>query len=703
MLSKRQHAGKRKTILMFIGLVAVGILLNILGTKLNGLLGLPFYLDNIGTILTAAVGGYLPCIAVGFFYNIVMGISDTSTFYYCFISVLIAWAAAFFDRKGYLYKLPHVLLAITVFGIFGGLFGGVLTWFLNGMTPGEGFVASMTEAISHNTGISLFSSSLVSNVAIDLVDKAITTVISLLLWKLIPKRLLEQFDYFKQSVSFRRHVKQHTGVSIRFKALLTVGISTTLVTVSAVVICVMQYHSSTVEEYIAQGREVTQVIANRLDRAKVESFLSMGEEIEEYNDMQNMLRSINDSSVEISFIYAYQIRPEGAHVVLDMDAEGVIGDSPGVVLPLDDVMKKNIKAFSAGEEIEPVITSDEYGWLLTVYHPVNDDKGNICYTAVDLSMERLAASELAFLSRIISLFMGFLSLILIFAMWMADHYLAEPINRLTAVAGSLAFDTPESRAASVERIRSLNLLTGDEIESLYHAMASSTESTVHFIEEVEEKGEQINRLQNGLILVLADLVESRDRCTGDHVRKTAAYVRIIVRQMKRDGVYDDQLTEEFMSDVEHSAPLHDIGKIQIPDALLNKPGKLTDEEFKIMQSHAAAGGEIIEKAIETVGGDSGYLREAQNLAASHHEKWNGRGYPQGLAGEDIPLSARIMAVADVFDALISRRSYKEPFPVDKAIDIIREEAGKHFDAKIVQSFLNAEDEIRRVAAENSDE
>ena len=197
MLSKRQHAGKRKTILMFIVLVAVGILLNILGTKLNGLLGLPFYLDNIGTILTASVGGYLPCIAVGFFYNIVMGISDTSTFYYCFISVLIAWAAAFFDRKGYLYKLPHVLLAITVFGIFGGLFGGVLTWFLNGMTPGEGFVASMTEAISHNTGISLFSSSLVSNVAIDLVDKAITTVISLLLWKLIPKRLLEQFDYFK--------------------------------------------------------------------------------------------------------------------------------------------------------------------------------------------------------------------------------------------------------------------------------------------------------------------------------------------------------------------------------------------------------------------------------------------------------------------------------------------------------------------------
>jgi HD-GYP domain-containing protein (c-di-GMP phosphodiesterase class II) len=169
-------------------------------------------------------------------------------------------------------------------------------------------------------------------------------------------------------------------------------------------------------------------------------------------------------------------------------------------------------------------------------------------------------------------------------------------------------------------------------------------------------------------------------------------------QMRKDGAYTDQLTDEFCEDVVNSAPLHDIGKIQVPDAILNKPGKLTDEEFDIMKTHAAAGGEIIDQAIAAVSEeDSGYLKEARNLAAYHHEKWNGKGYPDGLSGEEIPLSARIMAVADVFDALVSKRSYKDGFPFEKAVGIIEEGSGSHFDPKIVDSFLKAQDEIRAVA------
>jgi HD-GYP domain-containing protein (c-di-GMP phosphodiesterase class II) len=192
------------------------------------------------------------------------------------------------------------------------------------------------------------------------------------------------------------------------------------------------------------------------------------------------------------------------------------------------------------------------------------------------------------------------------------------------------------------------------------------------------------------------MVENRDKCTGDHVLKTAVYCEVILRRMKEDGIYADQLSDEFINEVVHSAPLHDIGKIKVSDIILNKPGKLTDDEFKAMQSHTTAGGEIIDKVIKTVGEKSEYLTEAKNLASYHHEKWNGKGYPTGISGEDIPLSARVMAVADVFDALVSRRSYKEPFSVDKAISIIREDAGKHFDPLVVQAFLNAEDEIRRV-------
>ncbi len=223
---------------------------------------------------------------------------------------------------------------------------------------------------------------------------------------------------------------------------------------------------------------------------------------------------------------------------------------------------------------------------------------------------------------------------------------------------------------------------------------------VRCIEDVEKKGQEIAKLQNGLILVLADMVESRDQCTGDHVRKTAAYTKVIMDELRKEGLHTDVLTDDFVDDVVNSAPLHDVGKIQVSDALLNKPGKLTDEEFKKMQAHTTAGSEIISRAMTIVSEQSGYLDEAKNLAAYHHEKWDGSGYPTHLSGEQIPLSARIMAVADVFDALVSRRSYKQPFSVEDALQIIRDGMGTHFDPEVAQAFLNAEPEVRRIAKMN---
>ena len=142
-----------------------------------------------------------------------------------------------------------------------------------------------------------------------------------------------------------------------------------------------------------------------------------------------------------------------------------------------------------------------------------------------------------------------------------------------------------------------------------------------------------------------------------------------------------------------SAPLHDIGKINIPDEVLNKPGKLDDEEFEIMKTHTTAGKRIIENAISTVEGDN-YLKEARNMAAYHHERWDGKGYPEGIHGEVIPLSARIMAVADVFDALTSPRVYKPAFPLEKALSILDEGKGTQFDPKCVEVFMDSLAEVR---------
>lgn len=201
--------------------------------------------------------------------------------------------------------------------------------------------------------------------------------------------------------------------------------------------------------------------------------------------------------------------------------------------------------------------------------------------------------------------------------------------------------------------------------------------------------EQVSGMQSGMITMMADIVENRDDNTGGHIKRTAKYVEVIGKELKKKGVYKEILTDRYLKDMIVAAPLHDIGKIHIPDAVLNKPGRLTEEEFEIMKTHTTAGQALLTHAKEELG-ESGYLNMAVEMAAYHHEWWNGKGYPYGIGGEEIPLCARIMAVADVFDALTSKRCYKSAMPLEKAYAIIREESGTHFDPVVAEAFLEAE-------------
>jgi energy-coupling factor transport system substrate-specific component len=187
--------------------------------------------------------------------------------------------------------------------------------------------------------------------------------------------------------------------------------------------------------------------------------------------------------------------------------------------------------------------------------------------------------------------------------------------------------------------------------------------------------------------VLGDMVENRDENTGGHVRRTAAYAELIAKQLQMDGKEKDEIDDAFVATIAVAAPLHDIGKINISDVILNKPAKLTDEEFAEMKKHTLYGRDMLLRASKNLG-ETAYLKMAKEIAYSHHEWWDGsRGYPERLKGKDIPLSARIMAVADVFDALVSERPYKKAFSVDKAFQIITEESGTHFDPEVVDAFI----------------
>ena len=196
---------------------------------------------------------------------------------------------------------------------------------------------------------------------------------------------------------------------------------------------------------------------------------------------------------------------------------------------------------------------------------------------------------------------------------------------------------------------------------------------------------RVERIQRRIISSLAAVVEERDENTGNHIQRTENYVGRLLLRMKSHDDYSG-LTENYCSNVVLAAPMHDIGKIRIPDAILNKPGKLTKEEFEIMKRHAAFGGDIIRKTMSDVE-EGEYCDIAYNIARCHHERWDGTGYPDGLNGEDIPLEARVMALADVYDALVSERVYKKAFSEEEARNIILEGSGTQFDPNLVPLFL----------------
>ena len=211
-------------------------------------------------------------------------------------------------------------------------------------------------------------------------------------------------------------------------------------------------------------------------------------------------------------------------------------------------------------------------------------------------------------------------------------------------------------------------------------------------QELIENQSRISKMQIQIISGLANLIESRDTETGEHVARTSAYVKVIAENAKRDGVYSNVLTDHYISLLTTLAPMHDVGKILVSDKILRKPGKLTEEEFEQIKLHTKYGDKVVRQVLSDIT-DEEYLSFASDIASYHHEKWDGKGYPKGLKGEEIPLSARIMAIADVFDALVSKRCYKEPMPIDDAFKTIEEEAGTHFDPKLVQVFLNAKEDV----------
>ncbi len=679
-----------------------GLVLNLIGSALADELRLPMYLDTIGTILVSVIGGYLPGIIVGFISNYIKAAADSSAIYYQCLSVIMAVVAAWFAEKGFLKKIWGMISLTVLLALIGGGLGSVLTWFLYGFAE-SGITVRAVKKLYESGTFTPFWAQFTGEFLVDLADKIINMIIVLPIYHFLPDRIREKFELngwqqkpLKGRAEKAAGISDNRSMSIKSKMLILITSALLVVAIVSTGIGYKLYMSDSVDDHIALGQGVTKTVAGVVETYRIDDYIDKGYAAIGYVRTENSLYDIRESSKDIEYLYVYKILPEGCQVVFDLDTEDVKANKAGDVLPFDESFEPYIDTLLKGGEIEPIISDDTFGWLLTIYHPILDDNG-VCqaYACVDISMNRLRTNGYAFLAKQISLFIGTFILVLAIGLFIIRYNLIFPVNTMAMAATDFAYHMEEQPDDSIERIKDLQIHTGDEIENLYKAFSKMTEDSVAYVNEINEKTDTIQHMQDGLILVLADMVESRDKNTGDHVRKTAIYTRIIMRELLREGIYTDTLTEDFISDVIKSAPLHDIGKISVSDAILNKPGKLSEEEFDLMKYHTTAGREIIERVIDMVP-ESGYLDTAKDLAEFHHEKWNGKGYPNGISGEEIPLSARIMAVADVFDALVSKRSYKEGMPVEKAFSIIEEGKGSHFDPYVAQAFLNAEAEVREV-------
>ncbi len=681
-------------------LCIAGVLLNLVLNLLVTAFELPLYLDTVGTVAVAGMGGYLPGVTVGFITNIFKTIYNQQSMYYGALNVLIAVFTALFFSRGWHKKIFGIVGMILLFTFIGGGIGAFIPLFLNGLV----FDAESLFGVLYNTGFfSVESSYFLSSLIMELPDKVITVIMALGIVYLIPQGYHSSFTFHMwmqnpaESEAVSRQGKAGVRcISLRVKALIVLGFALTTVSAVGIILSVQVFNNNLISEHTQLAYGTANMTASFIDGDRVDEYLKNSYESRDYKETKKLLETVYRGSPEVKFLYVYRVEQDGFRVIFDFDAEGVPAGEKGSLVDIDPGFLPYMDKLLSGEKIDPIMTNAQYGPLLTVAEPVYDSDGRcVCYAIADVDMGHLNSSSQSFLAEIISVFLAYFILLGVFAMWLTRFHILIPINSIVKCMDEITHAAEDSTGIEegLRNLRRLGIHTGDELETLYTSACNMTKNQVEHMRSIRRLSDSTLKMQDGLIITMADMVENRDSDTGAHIQKTAAYVKIIAEGLKRKGYYPEKLTPKFMSDVVRSAPLHDIGKIFVPDEVLNKPGKLTDEEYEIMKTHTTAGKKIVEKAINTVEGDN-YLKEARNMAAYHHERWDGKGYPEGIHGEVIPLSARIMAVADVFDALTSQRVYKPAVSLEKALEILEEGKGTQFDPKCVEAFMDSLPEIK---------
>lgn len=492
-----------------------GLALNLVGYSVVSIFNLPFYLDTSGTIFIAALGGYVPGIALGFFTKFFEAFFVPSEMYHCSVSILVAILAAFFARKGFFNDIEHTLLFILPLAFLTGTYDLLIDNFLS------------TSNFMNSFRIFTWTAS--ENYLRELIDKGLMTLLAFVLLGLTPRRIKIAFNRFgkKQaplSEEMRRRIKaeDYLSSSLRNKLLAIVMLSTLFVAFSISTISYLLFRNTAIEDRVNTADGVATVVLNEIEPARIKDYLEQGYNAEGYNEKKNWLYAIKNSTVSVEHIFVSQIDKDGYHIIFDLSAADHEGIAPGTVVPFsDDFLSPYKDDLIAGKPIPPIISDKEHGFILTVCKPFYDANGKcLYYVGVNYSMNTFAEYARTFMIKLLALFIGCFIFIFAIGFVFIENNIILPVNTMAYCARNFSYESESDRAENFNRIRQLDIRTGDEIENLYQAILMTMKNVLDYLNNLKRAKVQVANMQ---VRVLAmDEIAHKDSLTG--IKNKTAYV-----------------------------------------------------------------------------------------------------------------------------------------------------------------------------------
>ncbi len=567
-----------KLVLICVG----GLILNLVGSGLAESFELPIYLDTSGTIFIAALGGYAPGIAVGFFTNLIKALFEPSEMYFCSVNVFVAIFTAFFARRGFFDNFGKLLIIVPSLTFVAGTFDLLIVDFLNS-----------TDILK---SLNTFESTYTENIFPEFIDKSLSVLLAFVLLKFVPVQVKKNFHELGQrqaplSDEMKRVVSEQSYLtaSLRTKTLAILMLSSLFASSSIALISYLLFKDNAVDERIKTVDGMVTVAVSEINPYRVDNFIKFGREAPGYKETEEKLYAIKNSATDTRYLYVYRILEDGCHVVFDLNAADIQGDKPGQVVELDESLLSYREDLISGRPIPPIITDDEYGYLLTLYKPVYDGAGRCqCYVAIDFSMDMLLEYTHIFIIKLLALFAG--CFIFIFAIGRAfvENNIILPVNTMAYCARNFSYDSVAAREKNIDTIKSLKIKTGDEIENLYRALLRTTENFLRYLEHLQRAKTQVADMRVKVFAM--DKIAHKDSLTG--VKNKTAYAEEIALLDKKISAGGAQFCI-VMVDVNFLKRVNDTYGHEIGNTYLQNACRLTCAVFGAENVYRVGGDEFV--------------------------------------------------------------------------------------------------------------